>query len=288
MLKYRLLFGIVMTIVLIGIILLDAHLDGSLQGQAQEDRPQATLFMILMLLMAVPAQLEISKLFQNVGITVYKLVTLPATMLLGTAFYWPYFANHPTRFLGNYLLFVIAGSLLALFFVQALRKGTDKTILNCGGGILSILYIGFLSSFVLGLRIAFGPWVLLTFIFTVKSADIGAYFTGRKFGKHKMAPSISPGKTWEGLAGGIFLSAVVACAFSLIFDIMSVGYAILFGAAFAVLGQMGDLAESMIKRDAAAKDASQTIPGFGGILDVIDSPLATAPIAYAFFMLVLT
>jgi phosphatidate cytidylyltransferase len=284
MLKYRLLFGIIMTIVLIGIVLLDARLDGSLYG-SPNGRPQATLLMVLLVLLAAPAQREIGRLFRKVGIVPFYLVTIPATILLGTLFYWRHFAKDPAWFTFYYLLFGLAGSLLALFFVQALRRGTVGTILNCGGGILSILYIGLLSSFILALRIDFGPWVLLTFIFTVKSADIGAYFTGRKLGKHKMAPLISPGKTWEGLAGGVVLSAIVACVFSRVFGIMNIMNAIVFGAVFAVLGQMGDLAESMIKRDAAAKDASQAIPGFGGILDVIDSPLATAPIAYAVFLL---
>ena len=283
MLKYRLLFGIIMTIVLIGIVLLDARLDGSLYG-SPNGRPQATLLMVLLVLLAAPAQREIGRLFRKVGIVPFYLVTIPATILLGT-FSTGAFRQRPRLFTFYYLLFGLAGSLLALFFVQALRRGTVGTILNCGGGILSILYIGLLSSFILALRIDFGPWVLLTFIFTVKSADIGAYFTGRKLGKHKMAPLISPGKTWEGLAGGVVLSAIVACVFSRVFGIMNIMNAIVFGAVFAVLGQMGDLAESMIKRDAAAKDASQAIPGFGGILDVIDSPLATAPIAYAVFLL---
>jgi phosphatidate cytidylyltransferase len=145
------------------------------------------------------------------------------------------------------------------------------------------MYLGFLCLFVLGIRVLWGPWVLLAFIFTVKGSDIGAYTLGRLFGKHKMCPSISPGKTWEGLAGAALFGILVSLGFSCFCDIMPPLWAIVFGAVFGVLGQAGDLVESMIKRDAASKDSSSSIPGFGGILDVIDSPLATAPIAFAFF-----
>ena len=141
--------------------------------------------------------------------------------------------------------------------------------------------------FILGIRILHGPWVLLAFIFTVKGSDIGAYTFGRLFGKHKLCPTISPGKTWEGLAGAMLFGLGVSLGFSLFCGIMSPLWAVVFGAVFGVLGQLGDLAESMIKRDAASKDSSSSIPGFGGILDVIDSPLATAPIAFLFFNLVL-
>lgn len=288
MLKYRLLFGILMTITLIGIILLDARLDGSISPSIPDKPVQATLLAILIALLAVPAQLEMAALVKNTGARIFRTVALPASILLATAFYWPGYADNPSRFFSTYLLFVLAAAVLAVFLVQALRFGTEGTIRNTAASLLSILYLGFLSAFLLGIRVDFGPWALLTFIFTVKSADIGAFFTGRKLGIHKMAPTISPGKTWEGLAGGVALSAIVACGFSLAFDIMNPILAIAFGAAFAVLGQMGDLAESMIKRDAAAKDASHAIPGFGGILDVIDSPLATAPIAYGFFVLFLS
>jgi phosphatidate cytidylyltransferase len=123
------------------------------------------------------------------------------------------------------------------------------------------------------------------FIFTIKSSDIGAYTLGRLFGRHKFSPKISPSKTWEGIAGAVIFAAIVAVIFSKCCGIMSWWSAVIFGAVFAVLGQLGDLAESMIKRDAEQKDSANSVPGFGGILDIIDSPLATAPLAYLFFTL---
>jgi phosphatidate cytidylyltransferase len=123
------------------------------------------------------------------------------------------------------------------------------------------------------------------FIFTVKFADTGAYTAGKLFGKHQFSPRISPGKTWEGLAGAVVAGVITAVCMSVICGIMPWFYGTLFGVLFAVLGQFGDLAESMLKRDAEQKDSSSNIPGFGGVLDIVDSLLGTAPAAYLFFVL---
>jgi len=117
----------------------------------------------------------------------------------------------------------------------------------------------------------------------IKSSDIGAWFIGRTFGKHKFSPKISPGKTWEGMGGAVGGAILAALLFALSCDIMWWPAALVFGAFFAFIGQMGDLAESMMKRDAEQKDSACKVPGFGGILDIIDSPLIAAPFAYLFF-----
>jgi len=287
MLKYRLLFGTLMTIFFVGLILVDGYLDGSISENSPEIIPfQATIFTILLALLAVPAQFELSKLIKQTGGHVFKSVTIPASILLATCLFWVQFIGIDFFFLLSISL-IPAFSFLALFFVQALKFGTEGTIRNISASFFSITYLGFLSMFVLIIRITLGPWVLLMFIFTVKGSDIGAYTLGRLFGKHKMCPNISPGKTWEGLAGAALFGLLVSLGFSHFCDIMPVLWAVCFGSIFGVLGQMGDLAESMIKRDAASKDSSSSIPGFGGILDVIDSPLATAPLAFAFFLLMI-
>lgn len=286
MLKYRLLFGTIMVVVFLGVILLDGHLDGSLSKTTSEKPIQAPLFTILIIILAIPAQFEIGNLVRQTGAHLFRVITIPASILLGTAFFWAQL-NDAHRFFVMYLLLVPAFSFLSLFIAQALKFGTEGTIRNVSASFFSIIYLGFLCSFILGIRILWGPWVLLLFIFTIKCSDIGAYTLGRLFGKHKMTPRISPGKTWEGLGGALLFAALVSIGFSTFCDIMSFLPAAVFGAVFGVLGQMGDLAESMIKRDAVSKDSSSSIPGFGGILDVIDSPLATAPAAFAFFYVVL-
>lgn len=286
MLKYRLLFGTLMALVIVGLILLDGHLDGSLSRQLPNKPVQATIFTLLLALLAIPAQLELSNLIKQTGAHVFEVITIPASILLATGFFWAQYTD-THGFFTLYILWVPAFSFLALFAAQALKFGTEGTIRNISGSFFTILYLGFLSMFVLGLRLQHGPWVLLLFIFTVKASDIGAYTIGRCFGKHKLCPTISPGKTWEGLAGAMLFGALVSLGFSHFCDIMSFLQAACFGLVFGVLGQLGDLVESMIKRDAASKDSSTNIPGFGGVLDVIDSPLATAPAAFAFFYYVM-
>jgi phosphatidate cytidylyltransferase len=142
-----------------------------------------------------------------------------------------------------------------------------------------------LGAFIPAVRIDFGPWHLLMLVFVVKGCDIGAYTAGCLWGKHKFSPIISPKKTWEGMAGGIILAVIVAVGFAVFCGIMSWQLGVVFGIVFAFLGQMGDLAESMLKRDAETKDASHNVPGFGGILDVVDSILVTAPFGFLFFSL---
>jgi len=285
MLKYRLLFGSIMIVVFLGLILLDAHLDGSLTNVP--DKPiQATIFAVLIALLAIPAQFEIGNLIKRTEMHLFKSITIPASILLATSFFWAQF-THTDNFSIFFFLLIPAFSFLSLFIAQAVKFGTEGTIRNVSGSFFSIIYLGFLCAFILGIRISWGPWVLLMFIFTIKSSDIGAYTLGRLFGKHKMAPRISPGKTWEGLGGAMLFAAGVSFGFSHFCDIMSPLTAAVFGVVFGVLGQLGDLVESMIKRDAASKDSSSSIPGFGGILDVIDSPLATAPAAFVFFYFIL-
>ena len=154
-----------------------------------------------------------------------------------------------------------------------------------GAGCLIMLYLGLLSGFFAGIRIEHGLWSFFMVIFVVKSSDIGAYTIGRLVGKHRFSPRISPGKTWEGMLGAVIFAIIVANIFVDQGRIMAWPRATLFGACFAFVGQMGDLVESMLKRDAQIKDSSARIPGFGGVLDVLDSPLMAAPFAYLFFQL---
>jgi len=142
------------------------------------------------------------------------------------------------------------------------------------------VYVGLAPGAMLGIREHLGAWALLGVIATIKSCDIAAYFTGRAIGRRKLAPRISPGKTWEGLGGGIAASAAVGAA--AIGSIEGVGPAAgaVVGAVLGLAGQAGDLFESALKRAAGAKDSGR-VPGFGGVLDLLDSPLAGAPAALA-------
>ncbi|MBC8481956.1 MAG: phosphatidate cytidylyltransferase [Planctomycetes bacterium] len=283
MLKYRLIFGTLLAGFFIFIVIFGGWLDGSLTASTTDDKPlQGTILAILLALLTIPAQMELAKLAKTKNIRIFLPVTIPASILFALSWYILQFLPISG---GNYTNSIAAGCLFALFIYQYKRFGTDGVLVNCGASVFSVIYLGVLSSFVLAVYLEFGLWHLLMAVFTIKMSDIGAYTIGKIFGKHKFSPKISPKKTWEGMAGAVGAASLTAVAFGQICDIMDWKLAVAFGVCFAFLGQLGDLAESMIKRDAESKDSSTSIPGFGGILDVIDSPLAAAVCAYWFFML---
>jgi phosphatidate cytidylyltransferase len=271
MLKYRLIFGTLMTIAFIGIVLFD---------------PWAPLLLVVLVAaLMIPGLLELSKLADAKGVKILLPVSIPASVLLSTSHYWPLFAFTLYKSANTNYVFTLflAFTLMACFLYQRVRYGLSGVLVNCGAACFSIIYLGLLSAFVPATYVDFGPWHLLMLIFVVKCSDIGAYTAGRLFGKHKFSPVISPKKTWEGMAGGVVFAILAAVAFAVFRDIMSWRLAIVFGVVFAFIGQFGDLAESMLKRDAETKDSSNSVPGFGGILDVVDSILITAPFGYLFF-----
>ena len=125
-----------------------------------------------------------------------------------------------------------------------------------------------------------GGWILMYLLSLVWVADVGAYFAGKQFGKHKLAPTISPGKTWEGVAGGLLLNLLWI---SLVFQLtegwgIAYGWFLLIGLLSAALSIVGDLFESVLKREAGVKDSGRLLPGHGGILDRIDSVIAATPV----------
>lgn len=286
MLKYRLMFGTLMTVFFTAVVIFDGWMDGSLSSSIQNKTVQGTLFCIIIVFLVVVSQIELSKLIERKNLRIFKPVVIPSSILLATSWYWPQIFKIS---LSIYKLFVLTFTLFALFFYQYFLCGISALVANCGANVFSIIYIGLLSSFALAIRIDFGPWPLLMFVFVVKAADIGAYTAGNLFGKHSFSPNISPKKTWEGMAGAIVAAVIVAVFFA---DccIMDWPLAVLFGICFAFIGQFGDLAESLIKRSVEQKDSaapqSLGVPGFGGILDVIDSPLAAAVFAYLFFTII--
>lgn len=283
MLKYRLLYGILMTVVFTAIVIFDGWLDGSLTASAADDRTvQGTILCILIAGLIIPAQLELSMLAKAKNLRIFTPVAVIASILFAGTWYCRQLIEIPPMI---YLFFLSASSLWALLLYQYFRCGTSGVIANCGAGYFSIIYIGLFCAFVLGIRIEFGLWPLLMFIFVIKSADIGAYTVGTLFGKHKFSPNISPGKTWEGMGGAVTAAVIVSFLFGACCDIMAWWPAVIFGIFIAFTGQVGDLVESMMKRDAETKDSSNKVPGFGGILDIIDSPLFAAPFAYLFFII---
>jgi phosphatidate cytidylyltransferase len=200
--------------------------------------------------------------------------TLLIVALLCGAWMWTSNRTHLLWLLG-------AGCLwwaLAFLWV-CLAPGRQQPVLTLLCGV-AVLVPGFIA---LGrlLEVSHGSaggaqWVLWLVLF-VTGADIGAFFAGRRFGRLKLAPSVSPAKTWEGATGGLLTVALVAWAGSLYFGLPSLP-AVAFGCAVGIISMVGDLVESMFKRAVGLKDSGTLLPGHGGMLDRIDSVTAAAPL----------
>jgi phosphatidate cytidylyltransferase len=192
-----------------------------------------------------------------------------------------------------------------------------QAIANMASSLFALAYLGLLVSFLVQLRLAWGVAALVTLIIVVKVGDTGAYFTGRLIGRHKLTPVISPGKTVEGAIGAVFFACLSAwLCWKYLMPLMITPEAVSqpcwydkllvlitgqqsnaaccptwshwawlpYGIFVSIAGIFGDLAESLIKRDACCKDSSAWMPGFGGVLDLLDSLLFAAPIGWLFCM----
>ena len=173
--------------------------------------------------------------------------------------------------------------------IAAMLRGApfDKMIAASGATILGVLYVVLLGGHLVALRTGFEQGLsahLLSFFFLVlMGADTGAYYVGRAIGKNKLAPKVSPGKTWEGVAGGLVAAMALATAAHFwFFKELPLKWALPLAAVMTVLGILGDLTESALKRGAGAKDAAKILPGHGGALDRLDSLLFNAPLIYYF------
>ena len=166
------------------------------------------------------------------------------------------------------------------------RTSAREVWLDLGAGALIQLYVGFMGTFAVLLTAQDGgQWWCLAFLIVVVAVDTGAYASGLLFGKHPMAPNISPKKTWEGFAGAA-LVAILAGVLLAIFMLQQPWWVgVILGVVMLLTGTAGDLAESLIKRDLGVKDMSTWLPGHGGFLDRLDSILLSAGAAYAIFLI---
>ncbi|MGI9108277.1 MAG: phosphatidate cytidylyltransferase [Pyrinomonadaceae bacterium] len=211
-----------------------------------------------------------------------ELGTLFAVALL-TTFYF----NAPVEWPALPLMILVAFVVAAL--AGAMLKGApfERMILATGATVLGVCYVVLLGGHLIALRVGFPMPLaarLLSFFFLVlMGSDTAAYYTGRAFGRHKLAPSVSPGKTWEGAAGGLAASLLMAVAAHYwFFSELSLRAALPLAATMNVLSVVGDLTESALKRGSGAKDAAKILPGHGGLLDRLDSLLFNAPLIYYF------
>ncbi len=200
-------------------------------------------------------------------------------------FYFNQPGELPDVLLLQLILIVLTGGTM----IAATLRGApfDKMLASAGATILGVLYVVFLGGHLVAVRTGFTQEVsadLLSFFFLVlMGADTAAYYLGKTFGKHKMAPSISPGKSWEGVVAGVVASLIMAAlAHYWFFRELPLKIALPLAVVMTGLGIFGDLTESALKRGAGMKDAAKILPGHGGILDRLDSLLFNAPLIYYF------
>jgi phosphatidate cytidylyltransferase len=185
--------------------------------------------------------------------------------------------------------------LIIVLLLFELFRNKESAISNLGTTLLGIFYIGFFSAALVDLREFYndsaftyyqGGYLVISILVAIWVCDSAAYFLGTALGKHKLMPRISPNKTWEGaIAGFIFSVVTFIAAKDLFLEFLEWRDIIAIGIIIGILGQCGDLIESMIKRDSRVKDSSSIIPGHGGILDRFDSLLFTAPAVYLYLKL---
>ncbi|MCU0640978.1 MAG: phosphatidate cytidylyltransferase [Candidatus Margulisbacteria bacterium] len=164
-------------------------------------------------------------------------------------------------------------------------KREKDTIVDVAVTILGMLYVGWFFSYLLFIRSLTDHGGYLFFLlFTIWAMDTAAYLAGRVLGHTPLFPSISPKKTWEGAIAGFLVCLAAAAIFSQTAQ-LELGHALILGALIGIFGQISDLIESLIKRDAGAKDSSDILPGHGGVLDRIDSFILTAPLMYYYLVI---
>jgi len=244
------------------------------------------LFVVLIAAALLLGLLEFRRLARKRG-----MKPVDEAMFLGAAgLFVAFYFNESGQEMLTLQLIVAILILTTIFTLAAVTlRGApfDAIISSSGATILGVLYVFLLGGHVVALRTGFPQPLsahLLSFFFLViMGSDAGAYYVGRAFGKHKLAPKISPGKTWEGAAGGLLAGVLLAAtAHFWFFKNLPLKWALSLGALMALLGMIGDLTESALKRSVGAKDAASLLPGHGGLLDRLDSLLFNAPLIYYF------
>ncbi len=306
MLRYRMIVGPLLIALMLGVFWADAQVGRlELTGWLRElfaDRPRLPngLLLLLLVLILIPlVARELSRLFKAVGLPGHTLLISVASMCCASSLY-----STPMMLRASTGATIIATVLVGVFIVTLLWHSRDAkvqgVIAAAGATMIAVVLLGIMLGFYLAIRRWHSAWVVLGVILITKAGDIGAYFAGRAFGRHKLIPWLSPKKTWEGLAGAVVLATLVAAGFAWLSQHTSlaavvqtqgddaievareydIGLSAVAGVLLALVGHAGDLMVSLFKRDAGVKDSGGTLPGFGGLLDVIDSPLLVAPVAY--------
>lgn len=304
MLRYRLIFGSLMIAALLGLFYLDNRLDqinltGTFAQRVFLGRtylPAGLLMLGFVVVLIGLGSRELCRIFHAEQIDADPaMIWLSGTIGCVLIYILPYT-------LDSQVTIAIYASFMVTIFVLSLlryswRGRTQGVVTVAAVTMFALIYIGTLPGFYLAIRRWHSAWVVAAIIGITKACDTGAYFIGRAVGRNKLIPWLSPGKTWEGFIGGLLTSAVLATLLAAIgnryglsghydaqrqfthyyYPLWLAGAA---GLLIGAVGQIGDLVASLFKRDAGIKDSGRSIPGFGGLIDIMDSPIFVAPLAY--------
>ena len=241
------------------------------------------LFMLFAVVLAGFAAYELTQALRKGEFDVPRIPTVAVAVIAVPIAYYGGAGGQFLAVIGGIVL-VTAWRLVEQAVPSRRRTGTSL-VRDLTAGAFVQGYVTLLATFTVVLTAAEGgQWWTLAFIVIVVAADTGAYAFGLMFGKHKMAPIISPKKTWEGFAGGAAASVLAGLLLSTLMLGNTWWFGLLFGAAIFLSATLGDLAESLIKRDIGIKDMSSWLPGHGGFLDRLDSILPSAAVAYVAFL----
>lgn len=296
-LRNRLIFGTVMLTALAGVLWLDWAFESWtrdwLNRRYGVSHGVGGLGLAIMLALITPLAIrELAQIFAVERVRPYPFIAgVGSASLLFHAFLTQFPPFKPVA--ASTLAFVIVFVMLLAALRRAWERATQEAIVAMAGTVLATLYLGGLGWFLMALRVKQGvisgfegsTSKIVMILLAVKFTDIGAYFGGRSFGRTKLIAWLSPGKTWEGLVCGLLTAGIVGMVCATQIEKLAWWKGLVFGIIIGGVGQLGDLLESLMKRDAEIKDSGSSIPGFGGVLDVIDSPLLAAPFAYLLFSL---
>jgi phosphatidate cytidylyltransferase len=299
MLRQRLITGPILIAVLLGLTWFDTW------ATVQWGTPLGLMLIALPVVFAAVGGVEMTRLVEAAaGRPTGSIVAAPAAIGAAAMTTCVWLSVGSDQFDSGWLVAVPLFALVLSGLWRATGRTCDDALHWFGATLLATVWIGGGMGLLLAIYAkwggppndgpATGAWMVLLVILVTKCADIGAYAAGRLFGRHKLIPWLSPGKTWEGLVGGVLFGAGVAIwlfqwRLHEAIDIEDTSTTLLWVAGFGVLltlgGLLGDLSVSMLKRHAGFKDSGRLLPGMGGVLDVLDSLLFTGPLAWVLLQL---
>ena len=258
----------------------------------------------LLCAIATIAVLEFYQLLDAMLIPSFRIMGVIASILLITGT-WLSLTLKTATLASEHELIILFVTIIAILIRQFPQKNNGQPLATMACTLFGILYVPFLFNYFTKLAFTWecpswlnpigptGRLLVFYLIAVVKSTDIGAFVIGSRLGRHKLIPRISPGKTWEGFIGGVAVGLLVSLGIYFLtggnFGVitMRIYDAIFLGILLPVMGTVGDLTESMLKRAANSKDAGRLLPGMGGALDVLDSLLFSAPTLYMYIKIML-